>query len=78
MYIRDYLVIGNHGNNFPVEMDCLKLGFRGKIQGRNRSTDLFIYKFNNVTKPAFYEAHLTIDYSLSQADSLYGSFGIRV
>ena len=66
------------GNN-PMLIDGIRISINGKINGKNRSTNHLIYKYYKdlqITK--LYWITLKVDYSLIQAKSMYGSFGIRV
>jgi hypothetical protein len=62
-----------------IILDGLKIVINGKFNGRDRSNRMTIYRYNKsfqITK--FFDATRKIDYSFSQANSWYGSFGIHV
>jgi len=64
---------------FFRHIDGFRISINGKINGKDRAINYLFYKdykINQISKINWLD--LKVDYSLIQADSWYGSFGIRV
>jgi hypothetical protein len=65
--------------SFFRHLDGFRISINGKINGKDRAVRYLFYKDykkNQISKVNWID--LKVDYSVMQADSLYGSFGIRV